>query len=185
MPPHYLPPGMMMANAALVPGAQLHSPVAVRGIDLKREPARGTSSSSDRARPRDEDGNENESRNESRDFTSKKEVTSTPRINPPTPPTVDKPKEKSRRDYEEGKQRRDKSSLHGSQALPANLAYRRADMSGGVIDPSQFAQAFPGMMYPGAQGSFRPPYDHHFSKFLSLFNLPRILSITCMQGAVV
>ena len=98
----------------------------------------------------------------------KKDLGTTPRINPPSPPPMDKDrtKEKPRSEYEEGKQRtfRDAPSLHGTQTLPANLAYRRADMSGGVIDPAQFGQVFPGMMYPGAQGSFRPPFDHPFSK---------------------
>ena len=157
-PFHHLPSGMMMANPALVPGGQLHSAVTARRLDPKRDPTRSTSSSSDRARPRDEDGQENESRSESRDFSLKKEMGNTPRINPPTSPPMDKPKE-----YDEGKQRRDTSSLHGSQTLPANLAYRRADMSGGVIDPAQFA-----MMYPGPHGSFQPPYDHPFSKYTKL-----------------
>ena len=153
-----------MPNPALVPGGQLHSAITARGLDPKRDLTRSNSSSGDRARFRDEDSQDNESRSESRDFSSKKEPGNAPRINPPTPPPMDRPKEKPRGEYEEGKQRRDAPSLHGSQALPANLAYRRADMSGVVLDPAQFTQAFPGMMYPGAHGSFRPPFDHPFSK---------------------
>ena len=152
MPSFPIPHGMMMANPALVPGSQLHSAVTARGLDPKRDPTRGTSSSSDRSRPRDEDSQETESRSESREFSSKKEFSTTPRINPPSSPPMDKPKDKPRGEYDEGKQRRD---AHGSQALPANLAFRRADMSGGVFDPFQ-------MMYPGGPG--RPPYDHPFSK---------------------
>ncbi|XP_028399092.1 uncharacterized protein LOC114522568 isoform X2 [Dendronephthya gigantea] len=159
--PFHFAPGIMMANPALVPGSQLHDAVTARGLDPKRDPTRSTSSSNDRARPRDEE--ENDSRGESREFSSKKEVPTMPRINPPTPPPTDKdrPKEKSRGDHEEGKQR-SKDSLHGSQSLPANLTYRRGDMSGGVLDQAQFAQVFPGMMYPGAQGAYRQPYDHPF-----------------------
>jgi hypothetical protein len=157
-------PGMMMANSALVPGGQLHSAVVPRGLDPKRDLSRSTSSSSDRARPRDDESHEKESRSESRDFSSKKEAGTVPRINPPTSPPMEKPKEKPRGEYEEGKQRRDAPSLHGSQALPANLAYRRADMSGGGFDPAHLAQAFPGMLYAGPQGTFRPAYDHPFSK---------------------
>ena len=158
MPSHFhLPPGMVMANPALIPGGQLPGAVPARSLDPKRDPTRSASSSGDRARSRDEDSQESESRNEPRDFSSKKEIGATPRINPPTPPPMDKPKEKPRGEYEEGKQRRESGTLHGTQTLPANLAYRRADMS-------EFAQAFPGVMYPGAQGGFRPAYDYPFSK---------------------
>ena len=148
---------MVMANPALVPGGQLPGAVTARSLDPKRDPTRSTSSSGDRARSRDEENQENESRSESRDFGPKKEIRATPRINPPTSPPMDKPKEKPRGEYDEGKQRRESGTLHGPQTLPANLAYRRADMS-------EFAQAFPGVMYPGAQGSFRPAYDYSFSK---------------------
>ena len=58
----------------LVSGGQLHSAVAARGgLDLKLDLTRGTSTSSDRTRPRDDDGPEYEMRNESRDFSSQTE----------------------------------------------------------------------------------------------------------------
>lgn len=149
------PPGMMMAGPAFLPGAQLHNPVAARGTDSMRDLAQSSSLSAERARAGSEDSRETESRTETRGFHLKDDVGATPRINPPSSsPPSENSKEKS------GGWRRDTSSLPETQSLTANLAFRRVDMSG----PSQFPPGFPGFMYPVGQGTFRPPYDHSFSK---------------------
>ena len=85
---------MVMANPTLVPCGQLPGAVSARSLDLKRDSTRNAYSSGDRARSRDKDGQENESRNEPRDFSSKKDFGATYGINPPTLQPIDKPKKK-------------------------------------------------------------------------------------------
>lgn len=163
-PPFPLSPGIMMSNPLV--GAQFHSAVTSRNLDSKREPSRSSSTATTgRGRGREEENHELDKREHSSQ--TKKDLTSSSKTNSNSPPPKQNhDKEGSRRTKEYDEETlstlRDNPSFHGPQTLPANLAFRRGNMS--AVDPGHFNQAFPRMMYSSSPGNFRTPFENPYGE---------------------